>query len=371
MIPWKVLPCPFAAEIEAGHDGRLGAVDLARIDRHLATCAPCRSLRAGLDALRAEARRAAVGVPDLDRHRARVSLLHRAAQPGPSGGRARFFAGALVMASLALLLLGGVQRRRSASPHALARVEAEAGAAWSRGAAAQAEFITLTDGVIRVMVPHQHAGHRFVVTLPDGQIEVRGTRFEVEVRDRRTRRVDVAEGLVALRLAGRPERLLAAGSRWESADLPSRVAAAPIAPTSLLPAPSPTSRADPPVHPTLGAALPTYASGLAAFGRGDLATAAARFAAFEAAHPADDRAEDAGYLRLLSLRRAGSSAAAGAAESYLRRYPRGARRWDALAQLAAAGRTKLTCTEVAALDAEFGADPTGHATLGPLLARCR
>ena len=54
----------------------------------------------------------------------------------------------------------------------------------------------------------------FVVTLPDGELEVRGTQFVVNIQDGKTRVVDVAEGVVALRLKGRPEMLLKAGEYW-------------------------------------------------------------------------------------------------------------------------------------------------------------
>lgn len=220
-------------------------------------------------------------------------------------------------------------------------------------------------------------GHRFLLMLPDGEIEVHGTRFEVEVRDRHTRRLDVHEGLVALRLVGRNEQLLAAGSRWsppESVREPEEVAGldgpeASPAPGLLAAAPGPHAlrAARPQSAPD---ALTFFVAGLDALQRGDLAAAADRFAAFERDHPADVRAEDAGDLRIVALRRAGTTGAVAAAESYLRRYLRGARRGDAVAFVAAAGHTGLTCTELAAIAAEFEGDADRRATLRPLVARC-
>jgi len=55
---------------------------------------------------------------------------------------------------------------------------------------------------------------RFLLTLPDGDLEVRGTRFVVTIEGEKTKQVDVAEGAVMLRLDGREEMLLSAGQRW-------------------------------------------------------------------------------------------------------------------------------------------------------------
>ncbi|TAK32434.1 MAG: hypothetical protein EPO40_02625 [Myxococcaceae bacterium] len=377
--------CPYDGEVEAAHDGRLGAFDLARLDRHLVTCASCRALRAGLAALRAEASRAAeLPLDRLSQQRARAAILQRAARPGP----AHAFAWARLASSLAALaavVLGvGALRRphgpHAAPPHPLARVDAAQGASWSREASASAESIRLADGVIRVTVPHQHRGHRFLVLLPDGQIEVRGTRFEVEVRDRHTTRLDVTEGLVALRLGARTEQLLAAGSHWALA--PSTADLAPVLAPVLAPAPEQDPSARParvharrtaPAHaPAMTSELSSFVAGLDAFQRGDLAIAADDFAAFEREHPTDDRAEDAGYLRVVALRRAGTTlVACAAAESYLRRYPAGARRWETIAYLAHVGGSRLACEQLDALDVEFGRDPARYATLRALRDGCR
>jgi hypothetical protein len=61
--------------------------------------------------------------------------------------------------------------------------------------------------------------------------------------------------------------------------------------------------------------------------RGDYDAGARLLAAFAAAHPGDDRAEDAAFLVVVSLHHAGRSAdAAAAARDYLARYPDGYRR---------------------------------------------
>jgi hypothetical protein len=75
---------------------------------------------------------------------------------------------------------------------------------------------SLTRGTAAFHVERLGPRHRFLLTLPDGDLEVRGTRFVVTVEGEKTREVDVAEGTVVLRLRGRAEMLLSAGERWPS-----------------------------------------------------------------------------------------------------------------------------------------------------------
>jgi hypothetical protein len=66
---------------------------------------------------------------------------------------------------------------------------------------------------------------------------------------------------------------------------------------------------------------------MAAFNAGHNREAAARFASFVAEHAGDPRAEDAAYLRVLALQRAGDEAGMRATgHEYLQRYRRGFRR---------------------------------------------
>jgi outer membrane protein assembly factor BamD (BamD/ComL family) len=60
---------------------------------------------------------------------------------------------------------------------------------------------------------------------------------------------------------------------------------------------------------------------------GDGRQAAAAFTRFLVEHPRDPMAEDAAYLRIIALQRAGASAdVKRAAEEYLQRFPTGFRR---------------------------------------------
>jgi hypothetical protein len=73
---------------------------------------------------------------------------------------------------------------------------------------------SLTRGVAAFQVDRLAANQRFLLTLPDGNLEVRGTRFVVTVEAGKTVGVDVSDGTVALRLQGRAEIVLSAGDRW-------------------------------------------------------------------------------------------------------------------------------------------------------------
>jgi hypothetical protein len=75
---------------------------------------------------------------------------------------------------------------------------------------------SMTRGVAAFHVEPLRSGQRFLLTLPDGDLEVRGTRFVVTIEGGRTQGIDVAEGTVALRLQGRQEMLLSGGDRWPS-----------------------------------------------------------------------------------------------------------------------------------------------------------
>ncbi|MBI5512242.1 MAG: FecR domain-containing protein, partial [Deltaproteobacteria bacterium] len=228
--------------------------------------------------------------------------------------------------------------RRPAPAEALSSVAPGAGARWSRRVTGAQETVVLQEGTLTVSVPHQHAGHRFVVLLPDGTLEVRGTAFTVRARGGETTDVQVREGVVWLDLRGAEPRTLTAGQRWTRAEAPAEVARVASAPTpsappevgpprsaeaprpSQLPAPSPRA-------PRPRPAFRDYADGVGALARGDYRAAAEALQRFERAAPHDQRAEDAAWLRVVALRRAGDRAGArGATEHYLRAFPQGAHR---------------------------------------------
>ncbi|MFO0604645.1 MAG: FecR family protein [Polyangiales bacterium] len=352
--------CASWPEVEAAADGRFGPREVERVGRHLAQCASCRARREALIALREEARaHARAPVSELDARRARAALL-RAAAVGDERPRRQWgiaLAGAVAVAAAVVAVRRG---GAPVMPHAVARVDAGGGARWTRAVEPSRETVRLEEGSLQVTVPRQHAGHRFVVALPDGEIEVRGTRFVVEARRGRTERVVVFEGLVALRVAGAPERLLAAGARWAHEVAPVVASAAPATTPATSPSPAaPNAPVAPAAAPRRAAAddpFRRFAAGVEAMGRGDFRVAAESFATFERERPGDERAEDAGWLRVVALRRGGDEAGAQAAAArYLARYPAGARRGEASALLARAAAARGDCVRALALAGAAGA----------------
>jgi ferric-dicitrate binding protein FerR (iron transport regulator) len=100
---------------------------------------------------------------------------------------------------------------------------------------------SLTRGTAAFQVDPLRANQRFLLTLPDGELEVRGTRFVVTVEAGKTRVVDVSDGKVVLRISGRAEIVLSEGDRWPAGsggpmisfvDLTPRKDAGPPAPTT-------------------------------------------------------------------------------------------------------------------------------------------
>lgn len=133
--------------------------------------------------------------------------------------------------------------------------------------------ISVSRGQLQAQVAKLGASERFVVGLPDGEVEVRGTLFRVSVTkpadgcgSTATRStVEVDEGTVAVRAAGK-ELLLHKGEAWASpcpsaaaADLPSSTAGTPggeptPAPRAPKAAPAPAPRTPPRALGTRGPA---------------------------------------------------------------------------------------------------------------------
>jgi hypothetical protein len=175
--------------------------------------------------------------------------------------------------------------------------------------------VVLRSGAASFHVEHVKPGARFVVAVPDGEIEVRGTRFVVDVEGGRTRSVVVTEGVVAVRV-GEREAIVRAGERWPSVDPPATSETPPQAP-------APASTPPPPVKPLPG---PRFAQAMRAFNAGDHGAAERLFDAFVRDFPGDSRAEDAMFLVADSRARRGDGAGAReAARAYLRRFPAGLR----------------------------------------------
>jgi hypothetical protein len=345
--------CPRAWQAEAVLDRRLSAADRAAFERHAPSCADCSREHAQLVRLRELGQRlAAVDVTPLARKRQRNELLRRAHESSVSAARMPNWVvvprpARLAIAGVALVLaVATVVWLRAGSQSAVGAPKFEARAApstlWATPGQGPQTRLLLSDGSLQVTVQKLLAGQSFIVTLPDGELEVRGTRFVVEVKPPRTERVAVSEGLVALRIRGQHELLLRAGDTWNAA-----VAAIPLPPSTPAPS-SPPSGAHLVVTPPsagssprakLAAPVPStapssptrqFGEAMAAYARGDFASAEQLFRSFEAANPQSSQVEDSLFLRALARQRRGDGAGAKQlAAEYVRRYPTGFRAAEA------------------------------------------
>jgi hypothetical protein len=347
--------CTRLWQVEAARDDRLVGADRASFERHLATCDECRAETRAIEAIADKLRALPAPIPDeLATRRRRQQLLADAdrAALDPSNDAPPRRSVALLVAALAAVAIAGVgaraylvrSRPTSAPPsptststvRELAAVQSSPGAKWSRRMDGAVERIALTDGELAIDVRHATGSEHVLVSLPDGEVEDLGTRFVVAVRGGRASRVVVREGLVVLRLDGHAPVHIAAGSSWSAlVEAPSTSACATVSAAEpappIHPAAPPPFVASAPKTPTPSAApdaaSPEFQTAMAHLRAGDNATAAAAFAAFVASHPADARTEDAAYLRVVALQRAGHhTAARTAASDYLARFPKGFRR---------------------------------------------
>jgi anti-sigma factor RsiW len=381
------MTCQRVWEAEAIEDGRLDAPSTASFERHLAACTECARALAGLLSMREagsrlEPRRSS----SLEHRRKRAELLRRANSQALRSPRLPSFylfaVGALaaVVAVVGYRHLSRVVTARTGPADGVDRrlpafeLRPIGAAVWHDVSSLASARVVLTSGTLAVHVEHLLQGQRFVVALPDGELEVRGTRFIVEAEKDRTERVLVTEGVVALRLRGVPARSLTAGERYfpsnsearsepSSAAPPepgpvdrstggkatnhmaisnvaSRALRAPSDRTPLrAPAPRAATPADFPIGMVAGDADPNTASqsadaartapeaapngavpggvagdafhsAMAAFAMGSYAEADERFTEFVGRFPGDSRCEDAAFLRTVIALRRGDSAAA-------------------------------------------------------------
>ncbi len=252
-------------------------------------------------------------------------------------------------------------------------------ARWTQSREQGVERVALGDGTLHVHVRHQAMGERFLVVLPDGELEVRGTTFDVSVVQGSTTRVHVDEGLVELRLGGRGVTRLGAGQEW-TAGAPAGKAAAgatnagaggPIPSRAAAPAPgSPAgARTTEPARP--GDELQDYAAAMELLRLGRNEDAANAFHAFATRAPDSSQAEDASFLEAVALARAGrTDAAALAAQHHLTRFPSSFHRKEAALLVARAAVQRGDCAEARAVLAPWrGAVPDPEAR-GALRSPC-
>lgn len=358
----KTVACARSREAEALRDQRLDALERASFERHLGTCDACsRELRIleGLAApLRADAVRAGAvkdgDVDELHARRERARLLRafdqvhaapaqRPARVGSRSWRLAAAVAALVGAGVASSALLRATTDRSSPPKIA--VEAAVATVWSGRIDGRHPKLMLERGalVVRVHDDEERAASLLVV-LPDGELEDIGTVFEVRAEAGHTTRVSVREGSVVLRIRGEPSRLIRAGETWTRAVSDTRTppaaidaaidatppgsasatAAAPIVQDA-----SPRAAPKPRSNPARADPAGDFRAAVELLQAGDNRAAAAALARFVTRHPRDARAEDAAYLKVLALHRAGLRAELeAAADAYLRSHPAGLRRLE-------------------------------------------
>jgi FecR-like protein len=355
--------CTRAPQAEALEDGRLSGAERASFERHAASCAECASELRALVRLRQGAEWLPTSTPTpLERRRQRQALLRRASelrQRAPVQPRRRTFAAFVLSGALMAAVCIGFGLRASLSGSetsaALAaptyRLHASPGASWQTIEEGAALRLRLGSGSFMLEVDKLTAVQRFVLELPDGELEVVGTHFGVRVEPEGTRRVEVTEGRVALRLRDALPISLGAGENWTAEREAARAAAPPSVPAAEPPStPAPaaaapserslararqtalpeTKRALEPPSGEQAAPLGThnddFARAMAAFGAGDYGQAERLFQDFERRHAEDARQEDSTFLRAVARARRGDAAGARAtARQYLERYPNGLR----------------------------------------------
>jgi ferric-dicitrate binding protein FerR (iron transport regulator) len=325
-------------EAEAIQDGRLTGASRESFERHARDCATCSREKAALEDLArlCEADQRPTLSP-LARRRMRAALLRRANQQTVAAKQQHSWW--LAAAAALALFVGGAAvyrhrapQRPSEQPVSVTKaaprydVRDVERANWHAESDSGQTFVKLADGTAAFHVEHLEQSQRFIVRMPDGELEVKGTRFEVNVSKGATRSVNVSEGVVELRLTGVPVRVLRAGEHWEqapvAASVPASVSAAPMTASEPRTPPSAPS-AKPDDRARIGE---EFASAMASFRDSNWNEADTKLAAFVRQHPTDPRAEDAAYLRIAVHRKLGDEPGAVAlAKAYVQMFPRGFR----------------------------------------------
>ena len=340
--------CPRAWQVEAAEDGRLSKGDIASFERHAMACEVCKREAHAL----AELRELALHLPTqsstpLERRRLRNELLRRAHEGStraPGHAWLVWFASTALVASAAAAFF--LWPRLVSAPPAVAEhdpapayhVIATRDADWRTLERGRTLRLSLRKGELDLSVSPLRADQRFIVELPDGELEVKGTRFVVQTDGARTLAVNVLEGRVALRIRQRESELLSAGDDYRAPAPEATATRADAAVPQAIEATSKPARARPRTNDDVVEAekvvAPAPASpftlAMSAFNAGDYGRADELFAAFERTHPDDSRLEDALFLRAVArARRGDDSGARMIALEYLKRFPNGLRKADA------------------------------------------
>ena len=326
------------------------------LETHVAACAACAAELGTLRELAAEARALPAPSGMSSESRAAISARLLAAPPEPprresaSARSAMLLTAGVATIVVAIAVVVAPIVRRGASPEerastappptpvsasvprtSRASIRAIGNARFFRAQPPPDEIVRLDDGRIELDVIPLAAGERFRVVTAHGEVEVRGTSFEVLASNGSLRSVSVSRGRVEVRSGGGLS-VLDAGDRWEEAPPPAP-APGPTAPEATparhLPAPKP--RANQRASAAESALFDRAWSALRAGNAGD---AAVTFADLERRARGHAIEEDALYWRAVSVARTKDSASAGLLfREFLRRFPASSRRGEAAVAL--------------------------------------
>jgi TolA-binding protein len=205
--------CPSDDELSAA---LAGGAD-AGVAAHVATCARCRGRQEALRVAIALARELPERLPEGGRRdEVRASLLAKAArEPVRVRGPVRWIASAVVASAAAMFALWlGHARQPWEAPRSRVVVVGGEGARYEMATPPPSETIRLWEGRIDLDVQPLGPRDRVRVQVGDGEVEVRGTRFQVTARDDRLESVEVTHGRVEVRHAGALAAVLGAGQTW-------------------------------------------------------------------------------------------------------------------------------------------------------------
>jgi len=321
------------------------------IEKHVAACAACAAELATLRELAAEAQDLPAPPGMSDESRAAIAARLLAAPPEPQRRETAPARGAIVVTAVAATVAVVIAVvivpivRRGAAPEEQARaapapastphtsrasIRAIGDARFLRAQPPPDEIVRLDDGRIELDVIPLAPGERFRVVTDHGEVEVRGTIFEVLASNRSLRSVSVSRGRVEVR-SGSGLSVLDAGDRWEQAPPAPGPAtgAAEAPPARHVSVPKP--RANQRASAAESALFDRAWSSLRAGNAGD---AAATFADLERRARGRAIEEDALYWRAVSVARTKDSASAGLLfREFLRRFPASSRRGEAAVAL--------------------------------------
>jgi TolA-binding protein len=258
-------PCQERPLIESLRDDRLGARERAQVERHLSRCADCRAHLASLERI-ADALRCEEPT-ELEHARSRAFLLRRFAEPdrGPDRRRPTIWLVAAVVAAAGGAALAAMVLTEAQPPPSMPST-------------------TFVPSSIFTPMPPAAPSQ----SAPEGS----ASPDDAPDRDR---------------------------SVPSSRSTPSHASGRSVQPRTA-PAPATSARPD-------GGAAAAFADAVGRVGDGDYGSASERLERFSREHPGDPRVDEADYLRVIALDRAGRPEEARAsARAYLAKHPNGSHR---------------------------------------------